>query len=96
MPLIMAAGHDNTIGHRPKLLIQSTNSDLVSSPLPVGTPLEHITNSVLKKKSFLNHYPTSIEVGIKINKASCANCCCQKHSSDNRLLKNMCEILLKY
>jgi hypothetical protein len=42
MPLIMAAGHNNTIGHRPKLLILSTNSDLVSSPLPVGTPLEHI------------------------------------------------------
>ena len=42
MPSIMATGHNNTIGHRPKLLILSTNSDLVSSPLPVGTPLEHI------------------------------------------------------
>ena len=45
MPLIMAAGHNNTIGHRPKLLILSTNSDLASSPLPVGTPLEHIVNT---------------------------------------------------
>ena len=42
MPLTMAAGHNNTIGHRPKLLVLSTNSDLASSPLPVGTPLEHI------------------------------------------------------
>ena len=42
MPLIMAAGHNSTFGHRPKLSVLSTNSDLASSPLPVGTLLEHI------------------------------------------------------
>ena len=62
----------------------------------LGQLLTSNTNSVLKKQSFFNHYSSSIEVGIKINTALRANCFCQKHSSDNRLLKNMCEILFKY